>query len=127
MGGLKVLVVEDSSLMAAVLEDLLKAAGAAQVILALSVYADLEVLRRQPIDLACLDIDLGAETSFPVADELARAGIPFVFISGRSPDNVPEAHRHRPFVSKLVDDADLIAVCLQAARSSHSQGLVGAA
>ena len=126
MGGLRVLVVEDSHLMAAVLEDLLKAAGAAEVAVAGSVSAALQVLRRASVDLACLDIDLGGETSFPVADELARQGIPFVFVSGRPRDKLPHLHRDRPFVSKLGGDADLIAVCLQAAGPGRSPGLVGA-
>ena len=127
MGGLKVLVVEDSYLMAVVLEDLLKAAGATDVALAASVADALQVLRRDPIDLACLDIDLGVETSFPVADELARRRIPFIFVTGCPQDKVPDVHRHRPFVSKLIGNAEMVAACLEAARPSRSPVLTGAA
>ena len=127
MLGLRVLVVEDSHLMATVLEDLLIEAGAATVASVACVNDALEILRRDPVDFACLDINLGAETSFPIADELALRGIPFVFLSGYPQDLIPEAHRQRPFLSKAVADRSLIAACCRLALPTAPEGLPGMA
>jgi hypothetical protein len=69
------------------------------------------------IDIACLDINLGSETSFPVADALAMRGIPFVFVSACGSDVLPPAHRHRPFVSKIEIHLELVSACRAAAPS----------
>ena len=67
--------------MASALEDMLTEAGAEVVALAPSVAAALKAMEQHTIDIACLDINLGSETSFPLADELALRGIPFVFVT----------------------------------------------
>jgi len=113
MKGRNVLVVEDCYLMAATLQDMLVEAGA-EVFLAPSVAASLAAMARHSIDIACLDINLGDETSFPLADELAARGIPFVFVSAYQPNFVPAAHRHRPFVDKLQASLELVPACLAA-------------
>src|SRR5690349_15164526 len=127
MLGMSVPVVEDSHLMASVLEGLLIEAGAATVSSVACVTDALEVLRRDRIDFACLDINLGAETSFPVADELALRGIPFLFLSGYPQDRIPEVHRQRPFLSKTVADPSLIAACCRLALPIPPEGLPGMA
>ena len=115
MKGKKVLIVEDSYLLALTLEDILTDAGADVVAIAPSVDMALRAMERHTIDIACLDINLGYETSFPVADALAMRGIPFVFVSAYEPDVVPPAHRHRPFVSKIQVHLDLLSTCQAAA------------
>src|SRR5215211_2741595 len=91
MKGLKILVVEDCYLMAAALEDVLTEAGADGVALAPSVAVALNALAQHTIDIACLDINFGSETSFPVADVLALRGIPFVFVTAYNADILPPA------------------------------------
>jgi DNA-binding response OmpR family regulator len=71
MKGKKVLIVEDSYLLALTLEDMLIDAGADVVAIAPSVAIALKAMEQHTIDIACLDINLGSETSFPVADALA--------------------------------------------------------
>src|ERR1044072_6797509 len=116
MKGKKVLIVEESYLLGLTLEDILTDAGADVVGIAPSVHMALRAMERHTIDIACLDINLGYETSFPVADALAMRGIPFVFVSAYEPDVVPPAHRDRPFVSKIQFHLDLLSAC-QAAPS----------
>ena len=41
-----------------------------------------------PPDLAVLDISLGGETTYPVAEALRRRGTPFVFVTGYDRDSV---------------------------------------
>lgn len=43
----------------------------------------------EPVDAAILDIRLGNETSFPIADSLRRAAIPFLFLTGHSRVDLP--------------------------------------
>ena len=118
MKGNKVLIVEDSYLLARTLEDMLTDAGADVVAIAPSVANALEAMERHTIDIACLDINLGPETSFAVADALAMRGIPFVFVSACDSGVVPPAHRHRPFVSKVEAHLTLVSACQAAAPSA---------
>ncbi len=49
---------------------------------------------------AFLDVEVLDGTSFPVAERLKEMDIPFVFVSGSRPDQVPENLRKAPFVQK---------------------------
>jgi CheY-like chemotaxis protein len=51
-------------------------------------------------DAAVLDVNLGREKVFAVADALADRGIPFVFITGYEPEILPPRHSHRPTAVK---------------------------
>lgn len=83
--GRRVLVVEDEALIALdlclVLEDL----GCAPVGPAASVAAAMDLLRVEAaLDAALLDETLGTMLVTPVAEALARRGVPFVVVSGRA-------------------------------------------
>ncbi|MEQ1717054.1 MAG: HWE histidine kinase domain-containing protein [Hyphomicrobium sp.] len=77
--GFNLLVLEDQMLLAVDLEAMLIERGAATVELAGTVEKALETIARNRPDAAILDIDLGDETSFAVADALEVLGVPFVF------------------------------------------------
>lgn len=47
------------------------------------------LLGTPPPDAATLNVQLSDGDSYPVADELTRRGIPFVFASGNNPASVP--------------------------------------
>jgi len=49
---------------------------------------------------ALVDITLGGELAFPVADALAAADVPFMWVTGNSIDIVPERFRDRPLLTK---------------------------
>jgi DNA-binding NtrC family response regulator len=57
-------------------------AGAAKVVTVASVSEARERLRGRAPGAAVLDVNLGQGTSVPVAEELVRRGIPFVFATG---------------------------------------------
>jgi CheY-like chemotaxis protein len=114
LDGVKVLVLEDFSLIAELIEDMLLQAGAIVVGTTKSVALALHVLATQAVDLACLDINLGDETSFPVADELASRGIPFVFLTAYAAGILPQRHRNRILVHKMQMTNELVATCLTA-------------
>ncbi|WP_155760470.1 response regulator [Stenotrophomonas maltophilia] len=94
-----VLLVEDEPLVAGPFKDALTDLGY-EVIWADSVEVGLGVLAEQRVDVAVLDVQLGADYSYPIADVLHRAGIPFMFVSGVSRGSVPPEHQTRPFLPK---------------------------
>jgi CheY-like chemotaxis protein len=98
MAGRRVLVVEDDYLIGIDLADMLEHAGADVVGPVVSVADALNALDPLP-DAATLDVQLGEETSFSIADELARRGVPFVFATGTA-SLIPAAYRSRPLCQK---------------------------
>lgn len=78
----RVLLVEDSMLIALDAEDALIACGVGQVAIAGSVAAALAAMDRDLPDFAVLDFNLGDETSEAVAGALAEAGVPYCFATG---------------------------------------------
>ena len=78
--GLQVFLVEDEAMVAMLLEDMLAdfgctIAGSAGTLS--SAMSSVEAL--SAIDAAILDVNLGGEFIFPVADVLSERGVPFVF------------------------------------------------
>lgn len=97
----RILIVEDEPLIAMMLEDFLDALDR-QVAGSADNCADAIALVGQGgIDAAILDVNLrGGETSWPIADALAAAGIPFLLATGGSGDMIAEGYRDRPVLSK---------------------------
>lgn len=83
LDGLRVLIVEDDALLAFDLEDLLREAGAEPIGPALTLAEAQALADRNPIDGALLDIDLGTEKVWPLAEALYARGTPFGFISAQ--------------------------------------------
>ncbi|WP_421997747.1 HWE histidine kinase domain-containing protein [Reyranella sp.] len=77
-----VLVVEDNMIIALDTEGMIRGLGVASVRVASSRMAALSLVQERRPDFAFLDVNLGAETSFEVAEELLRRGVPFAFTSG---------------------------------------------
>jgi DNA-binding response OmpR family regulator len=95
-----VLIVEDETLIAMDLQDLLEDAGYRVLGPAGSVAAAMRILGTERPDLALLDVNLGGENVFSVATELATGKARIVFLTGHSEQHLPEEHRHRPLVTK---------------------------
>jgi len=78
----RVLVVEDSMIIALDTEESLLQLGVADVAVAGSVAGALETISAAAPHFALLDYNLGDETSEPIAEELSRQAIPFYFVTG---------------------------------------------
>ncbi|WP_239805099.1 HWE histidine kinase domain-containing protein [Croceicoccus hydrothermalis] len=101
IAGKRILLVEDSALIALDAEDKLIDLGASEVVLAASNKAALRAIEADGIDIAMLDFNLGRETSTPTAERLRDAKIPFIFASGYGgEDTVPVEFRGVPMVVK---------------------------
>ncbi|MBV9348540.1 MAG: response regulator [Pseudolabrys sp.] len=77
-----VLIVEDNTIIAIALEEMIKDFGVAQVRCAGSVAQALALIGEKLPDFAVLDVDLGDQNCFEIAEQLANAGVPFVFATG---------------------------------------------
>lgn len=96
-----ILLVEDSMLIALDIEEALKALGAKRVVTASSVRQACEAIDLGGLDFAILDINLGIESSLPVADLLAARTIPFIFATGYGEQaQLGEAYVDYPVISK---------------------------
>ena len=78
----KLLVVEDTFLIAMQLQIDLKSLGYSVAGPAPSVERALKLLDREKIKAAVLDVHLGNEDSIPIANKLTELKIPFLFITG---------------------------------------------
>lgn len=82
---LRVLLVEDESLVAMLVEDMLSELGFEVVGIASRLAAAMEMAETVDCDVAVLDVNLGGGvSSFPVAETLRRRGIPCLFATGFS-------------------------------------------
>ncbi len=59
-------------------------------------------------DVACLDLNIGTETSHDLARDLLARGVPVVFVSGRDARALPDDLRGATVLGKPVDDAALL-------------------
>lgn len=113
LAGLEVLLVEDESAAVFVVEDMLFNLGAATVWHAADVDDALALLRDHRPGIAVVDINLGGELAYPVAERLQAAGIPFIFVTGYSGNDVHRRWSDHMRVQKPFRPATL-AVALRA-------------
>ena len=103
LSGRRVLVVEDETMVAWLLEDMLADLGCAVVGPAAHVNQALAMLDAEAIDAAVLDVNLNGQNSYPVADALAARGVPFVFSTGYNKDSLPNSYQGFPVLQKPFD------------------------
>jgi hypothetical protein len=63
---------------------------------------------RGTFDAAVLDVNLGGDRVYPVADALSRRNVPFVFVTGYSAGVLPCEYAERPRLCKPFKMADLL-------------------
>lgn len=104
-----VLVVEDESMIAMLIEDRLLDLGY-EVAVAPDVRGAMAILGSRRIDLALLDVNLGGTPSTPVAFELEARGIPYMIATGYGVQGVDPALTYayclqKPFRISDLDEA----------------------
>lgn len=109
LSGLRVLVVEDSLLVAETIAEMLESEGCEVVGPVGRLGRALPIAREERLDGAVLDVNLAGELSFPLAEALQGRGVPFIFLTGYGdvPD-MPAEFRGRPRVGKPFNSRDLI-------------------
>lgn len=108
LSGCRILVVEDNFLLAETLRDLLEDCGCELIGPAPRVSVALPLCTAD-LDGALLDINLGKETCFEIADLLTERGVPFMFLSGYSDGAiVPERFSTVPRLPKPYDRQEIV-------------------
>lgn len=128
--GLKVLVVEDSALVAMHIEEMLCEAGCEVVATLDTVDGALTYIRSHPVEAAILDVNLNGEKVFGVAEELMANNVPFVFSSGYGERFLPPQfdaapHLSKPFEPELLWETLAQACAAKTATSTSDNALRG--
>jgi len=96
----RLLVVEDEYLIRMLLEDMLADLGY-DVAAAVGTLAEAsEIAAHGEFDAAILDVNLDGQEIYPVAEILAKRGLPFVFVTGYGERSLPAPYRNRPALQK---------------------------
>ena len=110
LSGREILIVDDEPLLAHDLADHVQSCGAT-VVGPFHTLADAfgaTAVRDRPADCALLDIEIGRDLVWPLADALRAKGISIVFISAHcGTDAVDQRFRDIPCLSKPVDHSRL--------------------
>jgi DNA-binding response OmpR family regulator len=102
--GIRVLIVEDMFLVAEDLSDTLQTWGCDVVGPAARVDEALGLVAAEALDGALLDVNLGDERCFPIAEALRAKGTPFLFLTGYDMASAfPTEFENAPRLTKPVD------------------------
>jgi two-component sensor histidine kinase/DNA-binding response OmpR family regulator len=99
----RVMIVEDEALVALVLADHLTEFGLSVVGPCASVAEATAAVEANDLDAAILDVNLGKELVYPVAELLAQRGVPFVFVTGYGPESIDGRFAHAAVLEKPVE------------------------
>jgi PAS domain S-box-containing protein len=112
----RVLLVEDEPLVSMMLADMLSDFGH-KVDGPYSRCSDaILAAKSNSLQAGILDVNLGGEKTYAVADILTDRKIPFVFVTGYGPDSIVPAFAHAPVLQKPIEAAKLHALLQQIVR-----------
>jgi CheY-like chemotaxis protein len=103
----KVLVVEDEMMIAMLIEDMLDEFGCKLVGPATNVPRALELIGKESIDVAVLDLNLDGKDTYAIADALQRKSVPFIFATGYGSTGLRQEYGNRPVLQKPFQARDL--------------------
>jgi CheY-like chemotaxis protein len=121
IAGNRILAVEDEALVAAMLRDVLTDLGFVVIGPIATIAEALDVARGEVIDGAILDVNVGGEAIYPVADALRARDIPFVFLTGYRSDGIDRRYAQVPALEKPIDPQALR--CLFTAKAAGANGV----
>ena len=100
LAGRRLLVIEDESLLAMMLEAFVAEFGCEIAAIASTFEDAMEKARSLTFDAAILDVNLGGRQSFPIAEALRERGAPFVLTTGYPASSLPASLRTSPVLQK---------------------------
>lgn len=101
--GMHILVVEDEPLLSLDICAQIEENGGSVIGPAATLARGHALLRDQRPDGAILNIRIGDEVIYPLADEVLHAGIPVVFASSEARSAIPERYAAVPLLGKPLD------------------------
>ena len=120
LNGCRILVVEDEPLVSMMIEDVLTTSGGGVVGPASMAKEALELLERENVHCAVLDVKLMAGSSLPVAEALKVRAIPFLIVTGVDQKTIPVAYHGAPVLQKVFMPHELIDAVASIARRLHA-------
>lgn len=105
LSGRRILIVEDESLVAMLLETILEDMGCSTVGPAANIDDGLTLVQTESLDAALLDVNVAGRQVFPVAQALKDRGVPFVFSTGYGEGGLPDEWRGQPTIQKPFTEA----------------------
>lgn len=106
--GKRIMVVEDEAMIWMLIEDSLVDHGCTAVGPLSRVDDALRAAETETVDAALLDVNLVGVPVYPVADVLARRGIPYGFLTGYGEMGLRDEYRGRPVLKKPFTQKGLI-------------------
>ncbi len=110
LAGMRVLVVEDEMMVSMLIEDMLSDLGCKVVGPASRLEEAVALVESHEIDCAVLDVNLGGQPIFPLADILRAKGAPFAFATGYGDAGLRDVDKGAPVLQKPFRESDLARV-----------------
>ena len=104
----RILVVEDDFLVATLLTEILEPVGWQVVGPVAHLATALDAAASEDLDAAVLDVNLGDQTVYPVAEVLDARRVPFVFVTAHGREALPPLFCGRPHLGKPFAPGELI-------------------
>ena len=105
--GLRVLIVEDETLVAMLIEEYLLEMGCEVALSASRVAKAMKGLQTRRVDAAVLDVNVAGESIGELVEDLCQRHIPFIFASGYGARGVDAKWSGNPVLQKPFTGADL--------------------
>jgi CheY-like chemotaxis protein len=96
----RALIVEDEAVVAIMIEEMLRDLGCEVVGMAGRLPQAVEKARELALDFGVLDVNLGGDMTYEVADALIERGIPFIFATGYGSAVIPGQYAAMPVIQK---------------------------
>jgi DNA-binding response OmpR family regulator len=119
----RILVVEDDFLVAKLLADILESVGWQVVGPVAQLTTALDAAASEAFDAAVLDVNLGGETAYPVAEVLDARQVPFVFVTACSREALPRLFCGRPHLGKPFAPGTLIGTVARLVAPAEAEAL----
>jgi CheY-like chemotaxis protein len=104
---LEILVVEDESMVAMMIEDMLEDLGHKVIATSGRMPEASKLVSDSIADLAILDVNLNGEETYPLADSLAARQIPFIFATGYGASGIKPEWSGVPVLQKPFQSREL--------------------
>jgi CheY-like chemotaxis protein len=100
LGGRRILVVEDSPVVAQACDDMLRDMGCLVIGPATNMAAALQLASEENLDAAIVDLNIRGGKAYPVLRILADRDVPFLLASGYADWSMPDEWQDRPRLAK---------------------------
>ncbi len=114
----KVLVVEDEMMIAMLIEDMLDEPGCTLVGPATNVPRALDLIDKEQVEVAVLDLNLDGQDTYAIADALQRKNLPFIFATGYGSAGLRKEYGNRPVLQKPFQISELDTALVEALAGS---------